>query len=78
MYGVPTVPDGRDGVVISMTEIVNDFVAVPLGVPGKLSVTLTIKVLLPEAVGMPDITPPELRARPVGKVPLSSVHVYGV
>jgi hypothetical protein len=35
----------------------------------KLSVAVTVKVEVPVAEGVPDITPPELRVSPVGRLP---------
>ena len=33
------------------------------------AVTSTVKLLVPDPEGVPEITPPELRFNPVGKVP---------
>ena len=41
-------------------------------------VALTVKVNVPVAVGVPEITPPSLNVKPVGRLPLSSDHVIGV
>ena len=41
-----------------------------------LSVTLTVKVDEPAAVGAPEIAPPE-RLSPAGSDPLANDHVYG-
>jgi len=35
----------------------------------------TVKVAVPEAVGVPDSTPPELSVRPAGRLPLTSANV---
>jgi hypothetical protein len=44
-----------------------------------LSVTSTVKPLVPFAVGVPLITPPVLSASPAGSVlPGISAHVYGL
>ncbi len=43
----------------------------------SLSVTVTVKVLVPVALGVPVILPVEPRVRPVGSVPLL-LQVYGV
>ena len=41
-------------------------------------VTRAVKLDVPDAVGVPLITPPALRLRPAGRVPESSDHEYGV
>ena len=41
--------------------------------------TLTVKLLVPEPAGVPEITPvEEFRVSPAGSVPLETAHVYGV
>ena len=52
------------------------FVAVSAGVCE--SVTRTVKLEVPEAVGVPLITPPELRLKPAGSEPDASDQLYGV
>jgi hypothetical protein len=43
------------------------------------AVTLAVKLNVPIAVGVPEMTPvPPASVRPVGKAPLSSDQVYGV
>jgi hypothetical protein len=42
-----------------------------------LSLALTVNVLVPVAVGVPVITPPELRLNPAGSAPDTLDHVYG-
>lgn len=44
----------------------------------KLSVTLAVKLKVPRALGVPLIVPLVLSAKPVGRVPESTVQVYGV
>jgi hypothetical protein len=40
------------------------------------SVTVTVKFAVPEAVGVPEITPvAPLRVRPAGKLPVVTAHV---
>ena len=39
--------------------------------------TRMVKLLVPEALGVPLITPPPLRVNPGGKVPEAKDHVYG-
>jgi hypothetical protein len=41
------------------------------------SVTLTVKVKLPVAVGVPDSNPNRLRVSPVGGEPDDTVQMYG-
>ncbi len=44
-----------------------------------LSVTCTVKLLVPNAVGVPEITPVlDASKRPVGRVPEAIDQVYGV
>jgi hypothetical protein len=54
--------------------IVSDCVAVR----DAASVTRTVKLGLPAAVGVPLITPDALRVSPAGKDPEASVQAYGV
>ena len=57
------------------TRIVNGAIAVR-GVPAE-STTLNVTVLLPVAVGVPASAPPALSVRPLGNVPVRTLHVYG-
>jgi hypothetical protein len=41
-----------------------------------LSLTDTVNVALPAAVGVPEITPPDDSVSPPGKLPDVTVHVY--
>ena len=50
-------------------------VAVCAGVPA--SVTRTVKLKVPAAVGVPEMTPLPLSVNPVGSVPLAIDQVYG-
>ena len=43
-----------------------------------LSVTLTVKLLVPAVPGVPDMVPPTERLNPAGNAPVATVHVYGV
>ena len=58
-YSEPTTADGSDELVVIVSEdwtvIENSFVALNLGEP--LSVTVTLKVDVPTAVGVPLIVP---------------------
>jgi hypothetical protein len=40
------------------------------------SLTCTVKLLLPDAVGVPDIAPAAERVRPAGRAPALTVHEY--
>ena len=52
------------------------FVAVSAGV--WESVTRTVKFEVPAVVGVPEITPPELKESPAGRLPLWRDQLYGV
>ena len=74
---MPTVPPERDEVetesvgVAAATAMLRDFVAVLL----LASVTLTVKVEVPEAVGVPEIAPEEaFSVSPAGSEPLLTLH----
>ena len=78
VYDRLTVPSDKEDVVIDNAEYIvidNAWVAVaPL-----LSVTCTVKLLVPATVGVPLITPADaLRERPAGSVPTVILHIYGV
>jgi hypothetical protein len=75
-YAVPTVPVVSDVVVISNAAlIVSDsaFVAFLLA----LSVTFTVKLLVPAVPGVPEIVPPADRLSPAGRDPIDTDHEYG-
>jgi uncharacterized protein (UPF0212 family) len=78
LSGAPTAPPGRDAVSIvgvpgAATTMLNAFVALPAAF-----VALTVKLKAFAAVGMPEITPvAPFKLKPVGKAPLSTVHVIG-
>ena len=68
------------GAVLSVATTTSAYVLVEK--PAPLSVTLTVNEYVPEAPeasGALELvnTPPAVRVTPVGRVPLSSVHVYG-
>src|SRR5260370_14823999 len=56
-----------------LTAMLSCFVAVRAGLPE--SATWTVKVDVPAAVGVPEITPPLLRLKPLGSVPEAKLHV---
>ena len=70
-------PAGSDEVVILNAGglIVSDnaFVILPLA----LSVTFTVKLLVPAVPGVPEIVPPADRVNPAGSVPTDTDHEYG-
>ena len=41
-------------------------------------VALTVKLNVPASVGVPETTPPPLKPKPPGKLPLAIDHVIGV
>jgi hypothetical protein len=64
-------------VIVGPLTIVMDMLA--LAMAPILSVTLTTAVTGPPmVVGMPDITPVELRLSPLGRLPDCSAQLYGV
>ena len=75
-YAAPTIPAANDDVVIlkAAALIVNDRAAVADA--DALSVTFTVKLDEPAAVGVPDIVLPA-RLSPAGSDPLVTDHVYG-
>jgi hypothetical protein len=77
LYAVPTVPLGNDAVVtvgepVGAIVIESSFVSFPFAL-----VALTVKVDVPSASGVPDITPATESVKPPGKSPLSTLHVMG-
>jgi len=68
------VPTGKPDVVTPKPAglITSDKAAVAAA--EALSVTLTVKLLDPAAVGVPDIVPPADRLNPAGKDPLDTDH----
>jgi hypothetical protein len=77
LYAVPIVPFGSEDVVITggtpTMVIDNAFVSLP-----PPFVAFTVKLNVPVAEGVPEITPAVERVKPVGNEPLSRVHVIGV
>jgi hypothetical protein len=77
---VPCVPFANElvvtltGVTAAATVNVSDFVAV-CAVGVVESVTLTLKVKEPEAVGVPEMTPAEDSVRPPGRDPELTVQL---
>jgi hypothetical protein len=75
---LPTVTAGKLGTVtvsaLGATAIESDAVADWLGLP--LSTTLTEKLDVPLALGVPEITPADERLRPAGREPDAIDHWY--
>jgi len=71
---VPTVPEGKDDVVIVTVGglTVSDSAAVVE--TDALSVTRTVKLFGPGAVGVPDIVPAAARLNPAGSDPPDTDH----
>ena len=69
-------PEARDevvtegGMAAAATTIESDLVAVA----DAASVTLAVKLAVPDAVGVPEMTPELLRLRPAGSEPLVRAH----
>jgi len=78
---VPITPAAKVVVVTDragLTTMLRFAVAV-LAVGVSESVTVTVKFVVPEAVGVPEMAPVEaFRIRPAGKLPVVTVHEYGV
>jgi hypothetical protein len=79
-YPVPTVPDGSDAEIVKVagagaattSESLTDWVCA--GLPA--SVTVAVKLVVPLAVGVPEIRPVLVaRLRPAGKLPALIDHV---
>ena len=79
LYAVPTVPLVSEDVVMDsgpeVAATVMDRALVAETGVAEESVTLTVKLKVPVAVGVPEITPVELRVSPVGRVPAERVQV---
>ena len=77
-YALPTLPQASAPVVILNVRVAMVIVTFSvsdalIGVP--LSVALTVNVLVPVLVGVPEITPSEVSVSPLGRVPDVRVHV---
>ena len=72
---MPTVPPGSDDVVMTSAGAVMAIESAAVIDADALSVTLTVKLLDPAAVGLPEIVPLPASVRPAGIDPLASVHV---
>jgi hypothetical protein len=78
LYELPFLPTVRlvDVIDSPEAEIVSDSCAVALSAGDALSVTATVKLAVPAAVGVPEITPALESVRPAGKLPVAIDHVY--
>ena len=66
------------GVTAAVTVMLRAFVAV-CAVGVVESVTFTVKLLVPAAVGVPEIAPVDaFRVKPAGRAPVTMLHEYGV
>jgi len=78
---VPITPAASEAVVtdrIGFTTMLRFAVAV-LAVGVSASVTVTVKFVVPEAVGVPEITPvAPFKINPAGKLPVVTAQLYGV
>jgi hypothetical protein len=68
------VPAGSDDVVIVRAGGLIVRVNAAVADPDALSVTFTVTLADPAALGVPDITPLAARLRPAGKDPLDTAH----
>ena len=80
LYAVPTVPAGKEAVVIvgatgaELMTMLSALVAFP-----ALFVALTVKLKVAAVVGVPVIAPVDaFKLRPPGRLPLAIAHVIGV
>ncbi len=80
VYGVPTVPEGSDVVLMlsvppvdPFTEMLSAAVWICCGVP--VSATFTVKYEVPVAVGVPEMPPVLVRVKPEGNDPVSRLQV---
>jgi len=75
LYAAPTPPAGSGEVVVMLggpAMVSVKFLVTP---PPKASVSPTVKVVVPTAVGIPDNTPAPDRVNPAGKGPLCTDQV---
>jgi len=64
--------------VVKLTPALTAMAKLPVAVLPAESVTLAVKLVVPVAVGLPVMAPPEERLRPAGKVvPPESDQLYG-
>jgi hypothetical protein len=76
LYAVLTTPFGSDAVEMAsraLMVMLNDWFTVCCGVPE--SVAVTVNVVVPAAVGVPEIAPAVLRFNPPGKLPVVTLQV---
>ena len=70
-------PAGSDDVVIPKADGLTVIDNAAVAEAAALSVTRTVKLLAPAALGVPDSVPPAARLNPAGNVPLATAHEYG-
>jgi hypothetical protein len=78
LYELPSFAEPRLAEVMARfaASIVSDSGAEADCAGDSLSVTLTVKLDVPLAVGVPEMTPPLERVSPAGRLPEASDHVY--
>src|ERR1700687_3875840 len=77
-YGMPTPPAGSEAPPRTRRSKTRRASALVTREGGfALSVTCTISMEVPAAVGVPRMVPPASTRRPAGRVPPASDHLYG-
>jgi hypothetical protein len=76
-YTLPAVAGGKDDVVTANGGGATVIDKAEVSVLDPPSVTFTVKLEVPNAVGVPDIVPPAERVSPAGKVPAETVQLNG-
>ena len=74
LYATPSVPLGRLVVVMETGAVIDTLKACAARWPAE-SVTWTVKLNEPEAVGVPEMAPEELSARPAGGDPAVTLQL---
>ena len=70
-------PAGSDDVVIPKAGGLTVIDKAAVAETDALSVTRTVKLLAPAALGVPEMVPPAAKLNPAGNVPLATAHEYG-
>ena len=70
-------PAGSDDVVIPKADGLTVIDNAAVAEAAALSVTRTVKLLAPAALGVPEMVPPAAKLNPAGNVPLATAHEYG-
>lgn len=79
LYAVPTLPAGKDVVVMASAAFTVMLKPAVVDCCGELeSTTLTVKEDVPVEVGLPEICPVLVfSVRPLGKLPTLTLQIYG-